>query len=85
MTIETLLKYTEQNYSKENEVIASSMINFYSLKNKLNKSKNDEVLQKTLYEQVLVLFEQMSLKIELELGVDHNHIFSLLKEIHIKT
>lgn len=84
---EFILKYTKEHYPDENELIVRSMINFYHLRFKDDKSEQEEFQQNELFEGVLDLFTVMSgaLKEELDTELSREEIFDTLKRIHIKT
>lgn len=82
---EGLIKFTKNNYPEEDRVIIRSMINYYVLKLKSNKSAIEISFQETLYDGVIDLFKTLSELIGFELVIDPEIIFTSLKNIHIKT
>lgn len=85
MTADELLAYTRKHYQDQNDLIARSLINYYELRNLEEKTEAQEECQHVLYEEVLKLFDVMSSEISENMGLDHDDVYQLLKEIHIKT
>lgn len=80
-----LLEYTKEYYPTEDALIARSMVNYYDLKLREEKSEGDALHQEKIFEGVLDLFEVLSNQLATELDADATDIFKMLKSIHIKT
>lgn len=81
----TIIDYTEMHYPSISELIVRSMINYYELKRKVDKTERDILNQEKLYSGVLDLFEVLSKLLSDELGEDSKEIYQRLKDIHIKS
>lgn len=85
ITQDTLLAYTKDKYPNEDALIARSMVNYYDLKLREDKTESDTMHQQMIYDGVMELFEILSNQLATELGAEADEIFDLLKCIHIKT
>ena len=85
ITEKEILEYTQENYPNECDLIARTLINYYTLKNKDDKTDKDELHQEKLYDGVLELFEVLSRTLAEEMDGDSDQIYESLKSIHIKT
>ena len=85
MTNEFIVKYCESNYPNEVALIARSMINYYSLRNKDGKTDDEFKTQEKIFSGVISLFKELSRTLSFELNVDDSEIFEQLFLIHIKT
>ena len=80
-----ILDYTDRYYSSENALIARSMVNYYYLRNKEDRTDQEEFYLNETYNSVLELFTILAGKLDEELGLGQNSIYTSLKAIHIKT
>lgn len=85
MKDEFIIKYCEFHYPTETKLIARSMINYYALRNKVNKTEEESVTQDKIYAGVITLFRELSRILSNELDVEENIIFEALFVIHVKT
>ena len=84
-TEDEILNYTKEYYPNEHELIVKSMINYYTLRMKEEKSEREEMHQQKIYDGVLELFDIMSQQMDEQMLEDSQEIFETLKGIHIKT
>jgi hypothetical protein len=82
---ELIIKYCDINYPEEMQLVAHSMINYYSIRNKADKTKEDLDCQEAIYVGVIKLFRELARLLSNELELDENDIFETLFMIHIKT
>ena len=85
LTEKSILEYTKDKYPNEHELIGRSMVNYYDLRLREDKSETDEFHQEKILSGVLDLFEVLSHQIAIELDEEPEVIFNLLRDIHIKT
>ena len=85
MKNEFIINYCNLNYPDETKLIARSMINYYHIRNKEDKSDVDTAMQNRIYSGVIALFREMSKTLSNELEYNENEIFESLFMIHIKT
>lgn len=85
MINDKILKYTQDKYPNEHALIGRSLINYYTLKIKEDKSEFEAMHQEKIYDGVMELFEILSKKIADEIDEDSDVIYESLMSIHIKT
>jgi len=80
-----ILAYTKKHYVNENKLIERSMVNYYHSRLKGDKTDLEFIHQQKIFDGVIDLFEMMSEKLSVELGIDSDEVFQHLKNIHIQT
>lgn len=84
MTDDRLVDMARNTFPKEYAIMQQSLINFYHLKNREDKTEEMEFLQQQLLNGIFSLLFVMSQALAEELGVDSQGLFDKIYKIHIK-
>jgi hypothetical protein len=84
MTNDQLVNMVKKSFPKEYAIMQQSLINFYHLKNREDKTSEMIMLQQQLFNGIHSILFVMSKALSEEINVDSRELFKQIYNIHVK-